>query len=76
MATIALNFDKIKKDPQKVSNIKPFINKCNWEGMNYPSKTEDWKRFEKNYRVIALDILYIKEMEICPTYLSKINSYG
>ena len=26
-ATAALNFDKIKKDPQKFSNIKPFPNK-------------------------------------------------
>ena len=25
-ATIALNFDEIKKDPQRVLNIKPFIN--------------------------------------------------
>ena len=25
-ATVALNFDEIKKGPQRVSNIKPFIN--------------------------------------------------
>ena len=30
--------------------------------------------FEKNKPIIALDVLYIKEMEICPTYISKINS--
>ena len=27
--TLALNLDKIKKDPQRVSKIKPFIEKCN-----------------------------------------------
>ena len=37
-ATTALNFDEIKKGPQRVLNIKPFINNFNWEGMNYPSK--------------------------------------
>ena len=29
--TLALNLDKIKKDPQRVSKIKPFIEKYNWE---------------------------------------------
>ena len=29
--------------------------------------------FEKNNPIIALNILYIKEMEICPAYISKIN---
>ena len=28
-ATVALNFDEIKKGPERVSNIKPFINNCN-----------------------------------------------
>ena len=47
VATIALNFDGIKKDPQGVSNIKPLINKYNWKGINYLSKMEDQERFEK-----------------------------
>ena len=34
-------------NPEKVSNIKPFINTCNWKGINYPSKIDDWKMFEK-----------------------------
>ena len=34
----------------------------------------DWKRFEKNNPTIALNILYTKEMEIIPTYISKHNS--
>ena len=29
--TLALNLDKIKKDLQRVSKIKPFIEKYNWE---------------------------------------------
>ena len=33
-----------------------------------------WKTFEKNNPTIALNILYIKEKEICPTYISKIIS--
>ena len=29
--TVALNYEEIKKDPHKITKIKPFINKCNWE---------------------------------------------
>ena len=55
---IALNFDKIKKDPQRVSKIKPFIEKYNWEDIDFPSTGEDWKKFECNNEV-ALNILCV-----------------
>ena len=71
---IALNFEEIKKNPQKFSNTKPFINNYNWEKISYLSKIANWKRFEKNNLTIALNILYIKDKEICPDYSSKINS--
>ena len=35
---------------------------------------DDWKTFEKNNPAIALNVSCIKEMEICPAYISKINS--
>ena len=44
------------------------------KGINHPSKIDDWKTFEKNNPTIALNILYIKEKEICSAYISKINS--
>ena len=43
------------------------------ERINYPSKFDDWKRFEKNNPTIALNILYTKEKEILPAYISKHN---
>ena len=72
-ATVALNYEEIGWHPQGVSSIKPFINKYNWEGINYPSNMDDWKMFEKNNPTIALNILYTKEKEICPVYISQIN---
>ena len=54
--------------------MKLFINTYNWEEINYASKVEDWKRFEKINSTIALNVLYTKEIEICPAYYSKINS--
>ena len=54
--------------------LKPFINKYNWNGINYPSEKDHWKTFGKINLTIAFNILYIKEKEICPAYISKINS--
>ena len=31
--TVTLNHEEIKKDPQKITKIKSFINKYNWEGI-------------------------------------------
>ena len=52
--TIASNFDEIKEIPQRVLIIKPVIKNHNWKGTNCSSKTEDWKRREKNNPTIVL----------------------
>ena len=49
--TVVLSLDKIKKDPQRISKIKPFIDKYNWEDINFPSTSKDWKKFESNNEV-------------------------
>ena len=72
-ATVALNYEKIKRNPERVSDIKQFINTYNWEGKNYPSKIDDWNTFEKSNPTIVLNIFYIIERQICPAYISKIN---
>ena len=60
MVTIALNYGEIKWNTERVSKIKPFVSKYNWKGINYLSKRDDWKTFEKNNLRIALHVLYIK----------------
>ena len=74
VATVALNFGEIKWNSEIVSNIKPFINKYNWEEIKYPSKTDDWKTFKKNNLTVVLNILYIKDKEIYSAFISKLNS--
>ena len=72
--TLALNLDKIKKDPQRVSKIKPFIEKYNWEDIDFPSTNKDWKKFERNNEV-ALNMLYVpyNTKKINIAYKSKNN---
>ena len=73
-ATLALNLDKIKKDPQRVSKIKPFIENHNWEDIDFPSTSKDWKKFECNNKV-APNILYVpyNTKKINIAYKSKNN---
>ena len=61
-----MDYEEIKKDPQRITKIKPFKNKYNWEGIKYPSKKDDWKKFEKNILYIFSNVLY-------PAYVSKHN---
>ena len=56
-----INHEEIKKDPQKITKIKSFINKDNWEGINFASEKDDWKIFLKNNVTIALIVLYAKK---------------
>ena len=57
--TVALNHDKINKNPQRVSKIKPFINQYNWNDIDFASTSKDWKKFELNNESIALNILCV-----------------
>ena len=72
--TLALNFDKINRDPQRISKIKPFINQYNWKDIDFPSTIKDWKKFESNNEV-ALNILYVPHntKKINIAYKSKNN---
>ena len=55
----ALNYQTIEKDPQRISKLKPYINKYNWEGIDFPAGPKEWKKFERNNKTIALNILFI-----------------
>ena len=45
--TDVLKHEKRKKYLQRTTKIKTFINKYNWEGLNFPSEKDDCK-FKKN----------------------------
>ena len=73
--TLALNLDKIRKNPQRISKIKPFIEQYNLKEIEFPSTSKDWKKFELNNE-IALNILYVphNSRKILLAYKSKHNS--
>ena len=72
---VALNHQNIENHPERISNINPFIDKYNWNGINFPAGMKDCKKFERNNKTIALNILYIppNTKTINLPYKSKFN---
>ena len=69
--TVVLNPKEIGENAEKITKIKPFMNKYKWKRINFSSEKVDWKKIEKN----DLLMLYmLKKKEICCTYVSKYNS--
>ena len=46
--TVALNYEDIGKNPERITKIKTFINKYNWKEIEFPSLKNDWEKFGKN----------------------------
>ena len=73
--TAALNHEKIRKNSQRTSTLKPFNDNYNWKDLEFPSHSKDWKKFEQNNKIIALNILFVpyNSKQIRPAYISKYN---
>ena len=71
----SLDYQRIKKDLQRISKLKSYINQYNWKDIKFPSDKEDWNKFEQNNKEIALNVLFVphnkKETELA--YTSKCN---
>ena len=73
--TVALNYENINNNHQRISKIEPFIDQYNWNEIDFSSTGKDWKNLESNNKSIALNILYVlhNTEKICHTYKSKYN---
>ena len=56
----ALNYQSIKANPEKISKLKPYLNKYNSEGIEFPAGPKDWIKFEQNNKSVALNILCMR----------------
>ena len=56
-----LNYQTIETHPERISKLKLYINKHNWEGIDYPAGSKEWQTFVKNNETIALNY-YIYHM--------------
>ena len=72
---VELNHQNIESHPERISNTKPSIDENNWEDIDFPAGIKDWKKFERNNKTIALNILFVPHNEntIDLAYKSKYN---
>ena len=72
----ALNYQTIEKHPERISKLKLYINKYNWEGIKFPAGPKDWIKLERNNKTILPNILFtqhnIKRIRVA--YRSKYNN--
>ena len=55
----ALNYQTIENHPERISKLKSYINKYNWEGIEFPAGPKDWKKIEQNNKTTPLSMLFI-----------------
>ena len=41
VVAVVVNSEEIGKHAERITKIKSFINKYNWEGINFPSEKDD-----------------------------------
>ena len=72
----ALNYQTIKTNPERRSKLKPYINKYNWEGIDFPAGPKERQKCEQNNKTIALNILFIPHntKTISVAYRSEYNN--
>ena len=59
--TVALHHEEIGKDPQRTSKIKPYTERYNWQGLEYPMAVKKIDKFEKSNPEVAVNVLYIQQ---------------
>ena len=59
-----------------MSKLKPYINKYDWEGIEFPAGPKEWIKLERNNKTIALNILLIQRntKAISVAYRSEYNN--
>ena len=70
--TVALNHEEIERHAERITKRKPLINKYKWERINFPSEKNDWKKFEKKNRTVAINVLYAKREKIILLIIEKL----
>ena len=69
--TVALNHEKIKDYPERISKIKPFIDQYNWNEIDFPSTGKDWKNLSQTINQLLL--IFYMYLIILKKYVMRIS---
>ena len=71
----ALHHEQLGAHPERISKMRPFIDRYDWSGIKFPTSNNQWKKFEKQNPDVALNVLVIEgELKIQQGYISKYNT--
>jgi len=71
----ALHHKDIGDHPERISKLRSYIDRYDWSGIEFPTPSTQWKKFEKQNPNVALNVLVIEaEKEIRQGYISKYNT--
>ena len=59
----ALHHEDINNHPERISKLQVFAEQYNWEGLEFPMDYRKISKFEKNNPDIAVNVLFVKEIE-------------
>ena len=65
--------EKIEVHLHRITKTKP-MNKYKWKRINCPLEKGDWKKIENNNLTTVLNVLYVKNVNIYPAYVSNHNA--
>ena len=69
--TVTLIYEEMEKKLQRMTKIKPFINKYSWEEINFPSEKDDRKNLRKVMWQLLLMFCMLKKKNISCLYFKK-----
>ena len=52
----ASSYQTIETHPERISKLKLYINKHNWEGIDFPAGSKERQKFERNNKTTALNV--------------------
>lgn len=59
VVTVVLNHEKITERPEKIAKITPCVGQYNWNKVNFPTSSIDWKRFETSNKTVTLNVFFL-----------------
>ena len=57
--TVTLNYQNIKNNLERISKIKPFLDKYNWKETNFPSHKKGWTKSELINQLLLISYMYL-----------------
>jgi len=70
----ALHHEEINNNPERITKLKPFAERYNWGGLEFPVALNKIGKFEKNNPEIAVNVLFASQKSIYIAHRSDYNS--